>query len=62
MILVLINVSAQLTPGGKAMKGGVQEGEFILAINDTSTEGLSHHQAQQLVKGAGASLALKLTK
>ena len=44
------------------MRGGVEEGDFIQAINDTSTDGLSHHQAQQLVKSAGASLTLKLTK
>lgn len=52
----------QLTPGGKAMKSGIKEREYILAINSDDTEGMTHHQAQQKIRNTGQTLTLKLTR
>ena len=54
-------INAQVTPGGKAGKGGVREGDYIIAINGDSTEGLLHFDAQQMIKATGMSLQLKLS-
>ena len=52
----------QVTPGGKASKGGVKAGDFVVAINGDSTEGLLHFDAQQMVKATGMSLQFKLSR
>ena len=48
-----------MTPGGKAAAGGLLAGDFILAINGTSWEGLKHMEAQQLVTSATDHVVLK---
>ncbi len=50
-----------MTPGGKAGRGGVKEGNYILAINGDSMEGLLHFDAQQMIKATGMSLQMKLS-
>lgn len=52
----------QITPGGKAARGGVKEGDYVLAINREPTEDMLHFNAQQVFKAAGASLQLKLSE
>ena len=52
----------QLTPGGKAMVGGVQKGYYILSVNGTDLDGLTHHEVQHLIRTAGSALRLEITK
>lgn len=51
----------QITPGGKAAKGGLRFNDYILAINGDSTESLLHSDAMMLIKTTGLSLVLKLS-
>ena len=51
-----------MTAGGKASKGGVYKGEFVVAINGDQTEGLLHFDAQQMIRATGMSLQLKLSR
>jgi carboxyl-terminal processing protease len=47
--------------GSPAAKAGVQAGDAILAVDDTSTEGLSLDQASQLLRGKlGSKVTLEL--
>ena len=52
----------QVTPGGKAARGGVKEGDYVLAINRELTDDMLHFNAQQVFKAAGTSLQLKLSE
>ena len=52
----------QVTPGGKAARGGVKQDDYLLAINGDETEGLLHFDAQQMIKATGMSLQLKLAR
>ena len=51
----------QVTAGGKAARGGVKEGDYVIAINRESAEEMLHFEAQQVIKAAGSSLQLKLS-
>lgn len=48
-----------MTPNGKAEKAGLVSGDYITAINSTSSDGLKHLQAQQLVVKAIGKLELE---
>ena len=52
----------QVTPGGKAARGGVKQDDYLLAINGDDTDGLLHFDAQQMIKATGMSLQLKLAR
>ena len=51
----------QITPGGKAAKGGLRFNDYILEINGDTTENLLHSDAMMLIKTTGINLALKLS-
>ena len=51
-----------MTAGGKAQRGGVKQGDFVVAINGDFTEGLLHFDAQQMIKATGMSLQLNLSR
>ena len=51
----------QITPGGKAAKGGLRFNDYILEINGDSTESLLHSDAMMLIKTTGMTLVLKLS-
>ncbi len=55
------DVPFKVSPGGKAMSGGIKEKEYILAINGEDSENLAHHEAQQKIKTTGTTLSLKLS-
>ena len=57
-----VAVHVQVTPGGKASKGGINKGDFVVAINGDLTEGLLHFDAQQMIRATGMSLQLKLSR
>ena len=44
------------------MLGGVQLGYYILEVNGTDLDGLTHHEVQSLIRTAGSTLTLKITK
>lgn len=52
----------QLNPTGKAKQSGVCEHDYILEINDTETQGITHHEAQQLIRTTGTTLTLLLSR
>ena len=52
----------KVTPGGKAMSGGIKEKEYILAINGEDSENMAHHEAQMKIKATGTTLSLKLSR
>ena len=58
---VVVHSFAQITPGGKAAKGGLRFNDYILEINGDSTENLLHSDAMMLIKTTGISLVLKLS-
>ena len=47
--------------GGKAQRGGVNKGDYVVSINGDITEGLLHFDAQQMIKATGMSLQLVLS-
>lgn len=49
-----------MTPGSKAGNKRIMAGDTILVINGTSTDTLTHLEAQNLIKNAGSRLQLKL--
>ena len=50
----------QVTAGGKAARSGVIEGYVIEKVNGEEFSNLTHHEAQNKIKGAGHSLSLTL--
>ena len=48
--LLLILACFQITKGGKADGRGICAGDSLLAINDQSTEGMTHIEAQNSIK------------
>ena len=53
---------SQVTPGSKADVAGISSGDYILAINGSSSDNMSHFDAQDAVRRAGQSLDLLLEK
>ncbi|CAI8016461.1 PDZ and LIM domain protein 7, partial [Geodia barretti] len=52
---------SKVTAGGKAQKGGVNKGDYVISINGDLTDGLLHFDAQQMIKATGMSLQLTLS-
>ena len=52
----------QITAGGKAAKGGIRFGDYIIEINGDTTDGLLHSDAMMVIKTTGVTLTLKVTK
>lgn len=51
-----------MSPGGKALNGGLKEGDVITAINCSSTHNLRHPDALKLVKAAKVGLNLAVVR
>ena len=51
-----------MSPGGKALNGGLKEGDVITGINCAPTDGLRHPDALKLVKGAKDGLNLAVVR
>ena len=56
-----LSVKHQVTAGGKAQKGGVNKGDYVISINGDLTDGLLHFDAQQMIKATGMSLQLTVS-
>lgn len=54
--------SVQLTPGGKAAQAGVGVGDWVVSINETNAEEMTHVEAQNKIRAATDTLALTLNK
>nr|CAB3264640.1 palladin-like [Phallusia mammillata] len=53
---------AKVTAGGKASRSGVIEGYIIEKVNGDDFANLGHHEAQNKIKSAGATLTMHLSK
>jgi len=53
---------SRLTPGGKAAQAGVGVGDWVVSINDTNAEDMTHVEAQNKIRAATDSLTLSLSK
>lgn len=52
----------QLTPGGKAAQAGVGVGDWVVSIDDTNAEDMTHVEAQNKIRAATDTLTLSLSK
>lgn len=52
----------KVTPGSKADVAGIQSGDYIVEINGTSSDNMTHFDAQDAVRRAGLNLDLLLDK
>ncbi len=52
----------QLTPGGKAAQAGVGVGDWVVSIDNTNAEDMTHVEAQNKIRAATDSLNLTLSK
>ncbi|KAG7492547.1 hypothetical protein MATL_G00015480 [Megalops atlanticus] len=53
---------SRITPGSKAALGNLNPGDIIAAIDGVSTEGMTHLEAQNKIKGATLNLALTMQR
>ncbi|XP_061763473.1 LIM domain-binding protein 3b isoform X2 [Nerophis ophidion] len=53
---------SRITPGSKASGGNLSQGDIISAIDGTSTDGLTHLEAQNKIKAATTRLSLTMQK
>nr|XP_046262773.1 PDZ and LIM domain protein 7 isoform X5 [Scatophagus argus] len=53
---------SRLTPGGKAAQAGVGVGDWVVSINETNAEDMTHVEAQNKIRAATDSLTLTLSK
>ncbi|XP_068181006.1 PDZ and LIM domain protein 7 isoform X2 [Antennarius striatus] len=53
---------SRLTPGGKAAQAGVGVGDWVVSINDSNAEDMTHVEAQNKIRAATDSLTLTLSK
>ncbi|XP_060728823.1 LIM domain-binding protein 3a isoform X4 [Tachysurus vachellii] len=53
---------SRITPGSKAASGNLTQGDIIVAIDGVSTEGMTHLEAQNKIKGANFNLALTMQR
>ncbi|XP_039976406.1 PDZ and LIM domain protein 7 isoform X6 [Xiphias gladius] len=53
---------SRLTPGGKAAQAGVGVGDWVVSIDDTNAEDMTHVEAQNKIRAATDSLTLALSK
>lgn len=52
----------QLTPGGKAAQAGVGVGDWVVSIDDSNAEDMTHVEAQNKIRAATDTLTLSLSK
>jgi len=53
---------SRLTPGGKAAQAGVGVGDWVVSIDNTNAEEMTHVEAQNKIRAASDSLTLTLSK
>ncbi|XP_058242312.1 LIM domain-binding protein 3a isoform X8 [Hemibagrus wyckioides] len=53
---------SRITPGSKAASGNLTQGDIIVAIDGVSTDGMTHLEAQNKIKGASYNLALTMQR
>uniref|UniRef100_UPI0037E7EE00 PDZ and LIM domain protein 7 isoform X3 n=1 Tax=Semicossyphus pulcher TaxID=241346 RepID=UPI0037E7EE00 len=53
---------SRLTPGGKAAQAGVGVGDWVMSIDNSNAEEMTHVEAQNKIRAATDSLALTLSK
>lgn len=53
---------SRITPGSKAAGGSLAQGDIITTIDGVSTEGMTHLEAQNKIKGATNKLTLAMVK
>ncbi|XP_060904653.1 PDZ and LIM domain protein 7 isoform X2 [Labrus mixtus] len=53
---------SRLTPGGKAAQAGVGVGDWVVSIDDSNAEDMTHVEAQNKIRAATDSLSLTLSK
>ncbi|GAA6101508.1 LIM domain-binding protein 3a [Tachysurus ichikawai] len=53
---------SRITPGSKAASGNLTQGDIIVAIDGVGTEGMTHLEAQNKIKGANFNLALTMQR
>ncbi|CAN9514839.1 unnamed protein product [Ophioblennius macclurei] len=53
---------SRLTPGGKAAQAGVGVGDWVVSIDDSNAEDMTHVEAQNKIRAASESLTLSLSK
>ncbi|XP_074530701.1 PDZ and LIM domain protein 7 isoform X2 [Halichoeres trimaculatus] len=53
---------SRLTPGGKAAQAGVGVGDWVVSIDYTNAEEMTHVEAQNKIRAASDSLTLTLSK
>ena len=51
-----------MTAGSKAASGGIKDGDYIVAINNSPTDDLKHHDAQALIRNTGQTLRLTISR
>lgn len=61
-LLRCLCVLGQITPGSKAAQVNLAPGDFIVAIDGVSTDGMTHLEAQNKIKMASYNLALTMSK
>lgn len=61
-LLRCLCVLGQITPGSKAAQVNLIPGDFIVAIDGVSTDGMTHLEAQNKIKMASYNLALTMSK
>ncbi|XP_029969938.1 PDZ and LIM domain protein 7 [Salarias fasciatus] len=52
---------SRLTPGGKAAQAGVGVGDWVVSIDDSNAEDMTHVEAQNKIRAATDSLTLSLS-
>ncbi|XP_060097059.1 LIM domain-binding protein 3 isoform X9 [Heteronotia binoei] len=53
---------SRITPGSKAAQSQMNQGDMVVAIDGSSTDGMTHLEAQNKIKSASYNLALTLQK
>ncbi|XP_039624388.1 LIM domain-binding protein 3a [Polypterus senegalus] len=53
---------SRITPGSKAAQANLSQGDIIVAIDGTSTDGMTHLEAQNKIKSASYNLALSMQR
>ncbi|XP_066572645.1 PDZ and LIM domain protein 7 isoform X2 [Amia ocellicauda] len=53
---------SRLTPGGKAAQAGVGVGDWVVSIDNSNAEDMTHVEAQNKIRAASDTLALSLSR
>lgn len=62
MIMMMVRHLYQVTPGSKAAQANLCIGDMILAIDGEPTEGMTHLQAQNKIKGCVDEMVLSIDR